>query len=108
MNEDSMMKKAARPIERNRRTRSKPARIRHLQKQQKLWMVSKMERRKSGTRPGPAPSPFLAASLSVREVAVDVLVGRVSLSCCGACPTGNGSAYGLNAVTVLRPRLSVS
>ncbi|MCX6085966.1 MAG: hypothetical protein NTX94_05980 [Caldiserica bacterium] len=58
MNEDSMMRKATRPIEKNRRTRSRPAKIRHLQKQQKLWMVSKMEWRKSGTRPGPAPFPF--------------------------------------------------
>ncbi|MCX6084650.1 MAG: hypothetical protein NT102_06770 [Caldiserica bacterium] len=58
MNEDSMMRKATRPIEKNRRTRSKPAKIRHLQKQQKLWMVSKMEWRKPGTKPGLAPSSF--------------------------------------------------
>jgi hypothetical protein len=58
MDEDSMMKKATRPIEKNRRTRSKPAKIRHLQKQQKLWMVSKMKWRKSGTKPGLAPSSF--------------------------------------------------
>ncbi|RIE16295.1 hypothetical protein [Candidatus Cryosericum septentrionale] len=58
MDEDSMMRKATRPIEKNRRTRSKPAKIRHLQKQQKLWMVSKMEWRKPGTKPGLAPSSF--------------------------------------------------
>ena len=58
MDEDSMMRKATRPIEKNRRTRSKPAKIRHLQKQQKLWMVSKMERREPGTKPGLAPSSF--------------------------------------------------
>ena len=58
MDEDSMMRKATRPIEKNRRTRSKPAKIRHLQKQQKLWMVSKMERRKPGTKPGLVPSSF--------------------------------------------------
>jgi ribosomal protein L32E len=63
MNEDSMIKKATRPIEKNRRTRSKPAKIRHLQKQQKLWMVSKMEWRKPGTTPGLAPSPFLQCTL---------------------------------------------
>jgi hypothetical protein len=63
MNEDSMIKKAARPIEKNRRKRSKPAKIRHLQKQQKLWMVSKMEWRKPGTTPGLAPSPFLQRTL---------------------------------------------
>ena len=56
MNEDSMMKKATRPIEKNRRTRGKPAKIRHLQKRQKLWMVSKMEWRKPGAKPGLAPS----------------------------------------------------
>jgi hypothetical protein len=59
MNEDSMMKKATRPVEKNRRTRSKPAKIRHLQKQQKLWMASKVEWRKSGTKPGLAPSSLL-------------------------------------------------
>ncbi|HWQ22113.1 MAG TPA: hypothetical protein VN478_05250 [Clostridia bacterium] len=59
MNEDNMMRKAMRPIEKNRRTRSKPAKIRHLQKQQKLWMVSKVEWRKPGTKPGLAPSSFL-------------------------------------------------
>ncbi len=58
MNEDSMMRKAERPIEKNRRMRSKPAKIRHLQKQQKLWMVSKVEWRKAGTKPGLAPSSF--------------------------------------------------
>jgi hypothetical protein len=58
MDEDSMMRKATRPIEKNRRTRSKPAKIRYLQKQQKLWMVSKVERRKPGTKPGLAPSSF--------------------------------------------------
>ncbi|RIE07366.1 hypothetical protein [Candidatus Cryosericum odellii] len=58
MDEDSMMKKATRPIEKNRRTRSKPAKIRHLQKQQKLWMVSKVEWRKPGTKPGLAPFSF--------------------------------------------------
>jgi hypothetical protein len=59
MNEDSMMRKATRPIEKNRGTRSKPAKVRHLQKQQKLWMVSKMEWRKPGIKPGLAPSSFL-------------------------------------------------
>lgn len=59
MNEENMMKKAMRPIEKNRRTRSKPAKIRHLQKQQKLWMGSKVEWRKPGTKPGLAPSSFL-------------------------------------------------
>ncbi len=54
-----MMKKATRPIERNRRIRRKPAKIRHLQKQQKLWMASKMEWRKPGTKPGLAPSSLL-------------------------------------------------
>jgi len=63
MDEDSMMKKATRPIEKNRRTRSKPAKIRHLQKQQKLWMVSKMKWRKPGTKPGLAPSSFLHRAL---------------------------------------------
>lgn len=61
MNEENMMKKALRPIEKNRRTRSKPAKIRHLQKQQRLWMVSKVKWRKPGTKPGLAPS-----SLSLR------------------------------------------
>jgi len=75
MNEDSMMKKATRPIEKNRRTRSRPAKIRHLQKQQKLWMVSKMERRKPGTKPGLAPFSFLQ----------HVLVGLRSQSR-GYCP----------------------
>jgi hypothetical protein len=59
VNEENMMKKAMRPIEKNRRTRSKPAKIRHLQKQQKLWMVSKVEWRKPGTKPGLAPSSLL-------------------------------------------------
>jgi len=63
MDEDSMMRKATRPIEKNRRTRSKPAKIRHLQKQQKLWMVSKMEWRKPGTKPGLAPSSLLQPTL---------------------------------------------
>ena len=58
MDEDNMMKKATQPIEKNRRTRSKPAKIRHLQKQQKLWMVSKVEWRKPGTKPGLTPSSF--------------------------------------------------
>ena len=58
MDEDGMMRKATRPIEKNRRTRSKPAKIRHLQKQQKLWMVSKVEWRKPGTKPGLAPFSF--------------------------------------------------
>lgn len=65
MNEDSMMKKATRPVEKNRRTRSKPAKIRHLQKQQKLWMVSKMAWRKPGTKPGLAPSSLLQSTLVV-------------------------------------------
>jgi hypothetical protein len=59
VNEENMMKKAMRPIEKNRRTRSKPAKIRHLQKQQKLWMVSKMEWREPGTKSGLAPSSLL-------------------------------------------------
>jgi hypothetical protein len=63
MNEDSMMRKATRPIEKNRRTRSKRAKIRHLQKQQKLWMVSKMEWRKPGAKPGLAPSSSLQHTL---------------------------------------------
>jgi hypothetical protein len=67
MNEDSMMKKATRPIEKNRRTRSKPAKIRHLQKQQKLWMASKMEWRKPGTRPGLAPSSLLPCTIVDRQ-----------------------------------------
>jgi hypothetical protein len=65
MNEDSMMKKATRPVEKNRRTRSKPAKIRHLQKQQKVWMVSKMAWRKPGTKPGLAPSSLLQSTLVV-------------------------------------------
>ncbi|MEN6387280.1 MAG: hypothetical protein ABFD13_00060 [Candidatus Cryosericum sp.] len=56
MNEDSMMRKAERPIEKNRRTRSRPAKIRHLQKQQKLWMASKVKWRKPRTKPRFAPS----------------------------------------------------
>lgn len=59
MNEDSMIRKATRPIEKNRRTRSKPAKIRHLQKQQKLWMASKMDWRKPRAKPGRAPFSFL-------------------------------------------------
>jgi len=59
VNEENMMKKAMRSIEKNRRTRSKPAKIRHLQKQQKLWMASKVKWRKPGTKPGLAPSSFL-------------------------------------------------
>lgn len=55
MNEDSMMRKLERPAQKNRRTRSRPAKIRHLQKQQKLWMASKMERRKPSRRSGLAP-----------------------------------------------------
>ncbi|MFZ2414073.1 MAG: hypothetical protein WAW16_07635 [Candidatus Cryosericum sp.] len=62
MNEDSMMKKATRPIEKNRRIRNKPAKIRHLQKQQKLWMASKIEWRKPGAKPGLAPSSLLLFS----------------------------------------------
>jgi len=58
MDEDSMMRKAMRPIKKDRRTRSKPAKVRHLQKQQKLWMVSKMKWRKPGAKPGLAPSSF--------------------------------------------------
>jgi hypothetical protein len=77
VNEDSMMKKAMRPIEKNRRTRSKPAKIRHLQKQQKLWMVSKVEWRKSGARHGLAPSSLLPrAPLTLPHFAVTV--GMVS------------------------------
>ena len=64
MDEDSMMRKATRPIQKNRRTRSRPAKIRHLQKQQKLWMASKVERRKPGTKPGLAPSSFLQSVLA--------------------------------------------
>ncbi|MGB9666064.1 MAG: hypothetical protein ACPL2N_01955 [Candidatus Cryosericum sp.] len=55
MNEDSMMRKMERPAQKNRRTRSRPAKIRHLQKQQKLWMASKMEWRKPQRRSGLAP-----------------------------------------------------
>ena len=58
MDEDSMMRKAMRPIKKDRRTRSKPAKVRHLQKEQKLWMVSKMKWRKPGAKPGLAPSSF--------------------------------------------------
>jgi hypothetical protein len=58
LNEENMMNKATRPIEKNRRMRRKPAKIRHLQKQQKLWMASKVKWRKSGTKPGLAPSSF--------------------------------------------------
>jgi len=65
MNEDSMMKKATRPVEKNRRTRSKPAKIRHLQKQQKVWMVSKMAWRKPGTKPGLAPFSLVKSTLVV-------------------------------------------
>ena len=63
MDEDSMMRKAMRPIKKDRRTRSKSAKVRHLQKQQKLWMVSKMKWRKPGTKPGLAPSSFLHCAL---------------------------------------------
>ncbi len=59
MNEENMMKKATRPIEKNRRIRRRPAKIRHLQKQQKLWMASKVEWRKPGIRRGLAPSSLL-------------------------------------------------
>lgn len=59
MDEDSMIRKATRPIKKDRRTRSKPAKIRHLQKQQKLWIVSKMKWRKPGAKPGHAPSSLL-------------------------------------------------
>jgi hypothetical protein len=76
-NEDSIMKKATRPIEKNRRTRSKPAKIRHLQKQQKLWMVSKMEWRKPGTKPGLAPSSFLQHVLVACGVSLEVAVPGV-------------------------------
>jgi hypothetical protein len=77
MNEDSMMKKATRPIEKNRRTRNKPAKIRHLQKQQKLWMASKMEWRKPGTKPGLAPSSLLLRTVVDRQ--------------CRFCTTGSWS-----------------
>jgi hypothetical protein len=70
MNEDSMMKKATRPVEKNRRTRSKPAKIRHLQKQQKVWMVSKMAWRKPGTKPGLAPSSLVKSTLVVLWLAL--------------------------------------
>lgn len=78
MNEDSMMKKAARPIEKNRRTRNRPAKIRHLQKQQKLWMASKVEWRKSGRRPGLAPSSLLPRKVVDRQ--------------CRFCTTGSWSS----------------
>ena len=58
MDEDSMMTKAMRPIKKDRRTRSKPAKVRHLQKQQKLWMVSKMKWHKPRAKSGLAPSSF--------------------------------------------------
>jgi hypothetical protein len=70
MNEDSMMKKATRPVEKNRRTRSKPAKIRHLRKQQKVWMVSKMTWRKPGTKPGLAPSSLVKSTLVVPWLAL--------------------------------------
>jgi hypothetical protein len=76
LNEESMMKKATRPIEKNRRIRRKPAKIRHLQKQQKLWMVSKMEWRKPGTKPGLAPSSLL------RHTSLRLLFQP---SCLGSC-----------------------
>ncbi|MFA4931348.1 MAG: hypothetical protein WC625_00295 [Caldisericia bacterium] len=79
MNEDSMTKKATRPVEKNRRTRSKPAKIRHLQKQQKLWMVSKMAWRKPGTKPGLAPSSLLQPTLVVPWPASRLL--SLELSC---------------------------
>jgi len=62
MNEDSMMRKTERPIEKNRRTRSRPAKIRHLRKQQKLWMASKVKWRKPGTKQRFAPSSCLQQS----------------------------------------------
>jgi len=68
MNEDSMMRKAERPILKNRRTRSRPARIRHLQKQQKLWMASKIKWRKPGKNPGLAPFSYLRGSVAVSGV----------------------------------------
>lgn len=59
MNYESMLNKATRPIEKKRRPRLRPAKIRHLQKQQKLWMTSKMNWRKPGTKPGFAPFALL-------------------------------------------------
>ncbi len=54
MNYETMLKRVERPLEKNRRVHSKPAKIRHLQKQQRLWMNSKMKWRKS-EKPGLAP-----------------------------------------------------
>ena len=78
MNEDYMMKKAVKPVEKNRRPRSRPARIRHLQKQQRLWMASKVQRRTSGKHHG--CSPLLSvegSSLSMsRPLHGDILGGH--------------------------------
>jgi|GEM_PF-968586 hypothetical protein len=78
MNEDSMMRKATRPVEKNRRTRSRPAKIRHLQKQQKVWMVSKMAWRKPGTKPGLAPSSLVESTLVVPLHSSRVLALKLS------------------------------
>lgn len=56
MNEQIAMKKAARPIEKNLRVQRGAAKIRHLQKQRKLWMASKVEWHKPSIRPELGPS----------------------------------------------------
>jgi hypothetical protein len=78
MNEDSMMRRATRPVEKNRRARSKPAKIRHLQKQQKVWMVSKMAWRKPGTKPGLAPSSLVKSTPVVPWHSSRVLAPKLS------------------------------
>jgi hypothetical protein len=45
MTEEQIEKIAEKPKERNRGTKSKPAKIRHLQKQMKTWISAKMKMR---------------------------------------------------------------
>ncbi|HNW83998.1 MAG: hypothetical protein ABFC79_01055 [Candidatus Cryosericum sp.] len=55
MNIDNMIRKATRPVEKHRAVKRRPAKVRHLQKQQKLWMASKVVWRSSEKKRGPAP-----------------------------------------------------
>ena len=55
MNMDNMIRKATRPVEKQRAVRRRPAKVRHLRKQQKLWMASKVIWRRPENGRGPAP-----------------------------------------------------
>lgn len=58
MNYETILKRALQVPEKHRKARNKPAKIRHLQKQQRLWMNSKMEWRRSSKQRS-APLFFL-------------------------------------------------